>query len=163
MQKLKSKDQIKAEDVLAWATEELHRNLTNVILNMQNHPRPYFMLIHIHDGYDGKLGGLGHKVRNDLLNSKDQITPKDITAGERTIDLSKKKTTHNIIMLLDYPPAIPLLSTSLLKVDNRRGRVDWIYILPPDKPVIWGADMGEQSQFVFQSAKKSNAPVIFSN
>lgn len=160
MKNVKSKSQIKAEEVLAWATEELHKALTNIIINMQNHPRPYFMLIHIKDNYDGMLGGFGHKNRNDLLQTTHIPTPAEFVQGARIIDLSKKKVIHNVIILMDKPPAVPMISTSLIRVDNKQGRASWVYILPPDKPVIWGADMGEQSEFVFRSAAKSNAPIV---
>jgi len=160
VEKTKSKDHRKGEEVLAWATEELHKALTNIIINMQNHPRPYFMLIHIKDSYDGRLGGFGHKVRNDLLESHHIPTPAEFVSGERIIDLSKKKVVHNVIVLMDKPPAVPMISTSLLRIDNKQGSASWIYILPPDKPVIWGCDMGEQNEFVFNSAAKSNAPIV---
>ena len=165
MKQVKSKDQKKAEEILMWATEELHKNLTNIIINMQNHPRPYYMLIHMTDGYHGKPAELVGKIRNDLLNSTHVPSPDEFVKGERIIDLSKMKVVHNTINLYEewhlpkYVP-VPLISTSLIRVDNRQGRAQWIYILPPDKPVIWGCDIGEQSEFVFRSAVKSNAPIV---
>lgn len=161
MRTVKSKDQIKAEDVLHWATANLHENLTNIIMNMQGHPRPYFMLIHVTDGYHGKPAGLIGKICNDLLNSKYTPTNVEMKLGERTIDLSKSKVSGTRIVLMDNPPGIPLISTSLLRVDNKQGRVNWIYILPPDKPILWGADMGEASEFVYKSAERARAPVAY--
>ena len=157
----KSKDQIKAEDVLRWATANLHENLTNIIMNMQDHPRPYFMLIHVSDGYHGKPAGMVGTIRNDLLNSSHAPTKAEVMLGERTIDLSKLKVSGTRIVLMDNPPGIPLISTSLLRVDNKQGRVNWIYILPPDKPILWGADMGEASEFVYKSAERAQAPVVY--
>jgi len=160
MSRAKSKDQMKAEDVLHWATAGLHKNLTNIIMNLQHRREPYYMLIHVTDGYHGKPAGLIGKIRNDLLNSNTVLTPAEVLAGERTVDLSKKKVSGTRIMLMENPPAIPLISSSLLRVDNVQGRVNWIYILPPDKPIIWGADMGEASEFVYKSAKAANAPIV---
>ena len=156
----KSKDHKKAEEVLMWATAGLHENLTNIIINMQNHPRPYYMLIHVKDCYDGVPAGLVGKLRNDLLGTKYTPTPSEMRAGVRTMDLSNQRTASNLIVLSDNPPIVPLISTSLLRVDNKQGRVNWIYILPPDKPIIYGADMGEASEFVFKSAANSNAPIV---
>ena len=159
--KTKSKDQIKAEDVLHWATAKLHEDLTNIIMNMQHHPRPYFMLIHVKDGYHGPPAGMTGRIRNDLLNSKYEPTAKEKIEGVRTVDQSKVKVSSNLIILMDNPPSIPLISTSLLRVDNKQGRVNWVYILPPDKPILWGADMGEASEFVYKSAEAANAPVVY--
>lgn len=161
MSRVKSKDQKKAEDVLHWATANLHENLTNIIMNLQGHPRPYFMLIHVSDGYHGKLAGMVGKLRNDLLNSK--YVPKivEVMQGERTVDLSKSKVSHTTIMLMDNPPTVPMISSSLLRVDNKQGRVNWVYILPPDKPILWGAEMGEASEFVYKSAERAQAPVVY--
>lgn len=159
--RVKSKDQIKAEDVLHWATANLHENLTNIIMNMQGHPRPYFMLIHVTDGYHGPPANLIGKLRNDLLNSKHKPTKVEIRLGERTIDLSKSKVSGTRIMLMDNPPSVPMISSSLLRVDNKQGRVNWIYILPPDKPILWGADMGEASEFVYKSAEQAQAPIVY--
>ncbi len=161
MSRVKSKDQTKAEDVLHWATDNLHENLTNIIMNMQGHPRPYFMLIHISDGYHGRPASLVGKIRNDLLNSQYKPKTSEIIQDERTIDLSKSKVSHDIIVLMDNPPPQPLISSSLLRVDNKQGRVNWIYILPPDKPILWGADMGEASEFVYKSAERAQAPVVY--
>lgn len=161
MRQVKSKSQIKAEDVLHWATQNLHENLTNIIMNMENHPRPYFMLIHVSDGYHGKPANMIGTIRNDLLNSKHIPDAKEILTGERTVDLSKLKVSGTRIILLDNPPSVPMISSSLLRVDNKQGRVNWIYILPPDKPILWGAEMGEASEFVYKSAAKANAPVIY--
>lgn len=161
MRTTKSKDQRKAEDVLHWATANLHKNLTNIIMNMQGHPRPYFMLIHVSDGYHGRPAELVGRTRNDLLGSKYEPIAKEILQGERTIDMSKVKVSSTRIMLMDNPPGVPLISSSLLRVDNKQGRINWIYILPPDKPILWGADMGEASEFVIRSAANANAPVVY--
>lgn len=158
----KSKDQIKAEDVLHWATANLHENLTNIIMNLEDHPRPYFMLIHVSDGYHGVPAGMVGTVRNDLLNSKYIPNKKEILQGERTVDLSKSKVSGTRIVLMDNPPNQPLISSSLLRVDNKQGRVNWIYILPPDKPILYGVDMGEASEFVYKSAAKAKAPIVYS-
>ena len=119
-------------------------------------------MIHMTDGYHGKPAGLVGTIRNDLLKCGDTYvpTPAEFVSGERIMDLSKKKVVHNIVVLMENPPLIPLISTSLLRVDNAQGRVNWIYILPPDKPVIWGAEMGEASEFVFKSAVAAKAPII---
>ena len=161
MRPVKSRDQIKAEEVLHWATANLHENLTNIIMNMQNHPRPYFMLIHVTDGYHGKPAGMVGMIRNDLLSSKYVPDVKEVLQGERTLDLSKVKVSATRIILMDDPPSIPLVSSSLLRVDNKQGRINWVYILPPDKPILWGADMGEASEFVYHSAAKAKAPIIY--
>ena len=160
MRQVKSKSQIKAEDVLHWATQNLHENLTNIIMNMESHPRPYFMLIHVSDGYHGTPATMVGSIRNDLLNSKHIPDAKELILGERTVDLSKSKVSGTRIILMDNPPSVPMISSSLLRVDNKQGRVNWIYILPPDKPILWGAEMGEASEFVYRSAAAAQAPIV---
>ena len=142
------------QDVTIWATEELHKRLTAVIMGNQWRDCIYYLLVFIKDSYNGKLGALGHKVvTQDYFPAE--------PAGEKTIDLSKKKVAHNIITIMDRPPPAPFIGTMLWQIDNSKGRAKCIYILPADKPIVWGEEMGESSEFIFNSAVNSAAPIIY--
>lgn len=137
-------------DVTLWMTAELHKMLTKVIMAKENHPRVYWLLIKFEYGYMGPKA-----VRsNDLINKGKQ--------GEKTIDLSGKVVTNTTIVCLeewDLPP-VPLINSALWRIDNKIGEARCIYILPPDKPIMLGTEMGESSNFIWKSAR--GAPLVWS-
>lgn len=136
------------KDVILWMTNELHKVLTKVIMAKENYPRIYFIMVIMSDGYLGPPA-----VRsNSLLNTG--------RAGEKTMDLSGKHVIHNRLVCMDAPPPVPLISTSLWRIDNKIGEARCVYILPPDKPIMLGVEMGEMSKFIWKSAR--NAPLIYS-
>ena len=136
------------QDVTLWLTDELHKMLTKVILAKENHPRPYYILVTVKDRYLGPPA----RRHNRLLNQGPD--------GEKTVDFSGKHVIHNTLVLLDRPPAVPLIDSSLWRIDNKIGEARCIYILPPDKPIILGQQMGEASKFIWKSAQ--GAPLIWS-
>lgn len=135
-------------DVTLWMTDELHKMLTKVIMAKENYPRIYYIMVIIKDGYEGPIP----KRNNELLNVGEQ--------GEEAIDLSGKHVIHNRIVIIDSPPVVPMIGSSLWRIDNKIGEARCVYILPPDKPIIYGAQMGEASKFIWKSAQ--NAPLIYS-
>ena len=135
-------------DVTLWMTDCLHKVLTKVILAKQDWPFVYYIMVITKDGYLGPLD----KRNNELLNQGE--------TGEKTIDLSKKHVIHNRLIIMREPPPIPMIGTSLWRISNKLGEARCIYILPPDKPMITGTQMGEASKFIWKSAK--NAPLIYS-
>ena len=138
-------------DVTLWLTDELHKMLTKVILAKQNHPRIYWLQVQMSDKYLGPTA-----VRsNDLVNPG--------KAGTKTIDLSGKVVTHTTIVIMEswQVPPVPMLSTSLWRINNKIGEAKCIYILPPDKPIILGTQMGESSKFIWKSAQ--GAPLVYGN
>lgn len=138
------------KDVTLWMTDELHKVLTKVIMAKENHPRPYYIQVQMSDKYLGPTA-----VRsNDLINKGEP--------GTKTVDLSGKVVTRNTIVIMeewDVPP-VPMLSTSLWRIDNRIGEAKCVYILPPDKPIMLGTEMGEASKFIWKSAR--GAPLVWS-
>jgi len=136
------------QDVTLWLTDTLHKMLTKVIMAKENHPRVYYILVTVKDRYLGPPA----KRHNRLLNQGPD--------GEKTVDLSGKHVIHNTLVLLNRPPAVPLLDSSLWRIDNKIGEARCIYILPADKPIILGTQMGEMSKFIWKSAQ--GAPLIHS-
>lgn len=136
-------------DVTLWMTDNLHKVLTKIIMAKENHLRIYYILVVMNDKYLGPTA-----VRsNDLINPGEP--------GIKTMDLSGKFVTHNTIVLMDKPPIVPMISTSLWRINNKIGEAKCIYILPPDKPIILGTQMGESSKFIWKSAQ--GAPLIWSS
>ena len=126
------------KDVTLWLTNELHKMLTKVIMAKESHPRIYYILVIMKDGYEGQS-----------MASKDQ----------KTIDLSSKRVIHNRLILLNEPPRVPMISSSLWRIDNKIGEAKCMYILPPDKPIMYGVEMGEASKFIWKSAQ--GAPLVY--
>ena len=128
-------------DVTLWMTDELHKRLTEVIMAKENHPRVYYILVIMKDGYEGQSM---------------------VSEGQKTIDLSGKHVNHNRIVCMEewQIPKVSLLSTIMLRIDNRIGEVDWKYILPPDNPIESGTQMGESCKFIWKSAR--GAPLVWS-
>ncbi len=135
------------KDVTLWMTDELHKRLTEVIMAKENHPRVYWILVKMNDGYqapamvrsDGALGG-----------------------RTKTVDLSGKHVNCNRLVCMEWYhlPPVPLINSSLWRIDNKIGEAKCIYILPPDRPIMMGTEMGESSRFIWKSAKR--APLVFS-
>ena len=92
---------------------------------------------------------------NDLINKG--------APGTRTMDLSGKVVTHNTIVIMErwHLPPVPMLSTSLWRINNKIGEARCMYILPPDKPIILGTEMGESSKFIWKSSQ--GAPLVWSS
>lgn len=126
------------QDVTLWLTDELHKMLTKVIMAKENHPRIYYILVIMKDGYEGQSMA---------------------SEGQKTIDLSGKHVIHNRLVLLDEPPVVPMISSSLWRIDNKIGEARCVYILPPDKPIMYGTKMGETSKFIWKSAQ--GAPLVY--
>lgn len=127
------------KDVTLWLTEELHKMLTKVIMAKEKHPRIYYILVIMKNGYEGQSMA---------------------SESQRTVDLSGKHVVHNRLVLLDEPPPVPMINSSLWRIDNKIGEARCMYILPPDKPIMLGTEMGESSKFIWKSAR--GAPLIWS-
>jgi hypothetical protein len=135
-------------EIRAWATEELHKALTKVIYAKQSRRRPYYIMVIIKNGYDGPPA---YGNNNELLHSGEK--------GETTIDLSGKRVVTQRLILLEQPPKVPMVNSSLWRVDNVKGEVYCVYILPPDRPMIQGFELKEESRIAFECGSKM--PIIY--
>ena len=125
-------------DIMTWATEDLNKKLIEVVNSKSSRTRPYFILVITKDGY------MGQAAKN-----ADRGIP------TQTVDLSKKKVCSNRIMILEPEsvPKVPMLGTSLFRVDNKTGEVKCMYVLPLDKPQFGNFKIGGESELVAKSAK----------
>jgi len=144
-------------DVKEWATKILHDHLERIINSKSGYSQPYYILIFMKDGYTG-VPAYGNN--NELLHGEDSgVRPhKNKT---KTVDLSKKRVmSHRFILLnKNKVPPVPLVGTSLVYVNNKTGQVRFIYILPPDKPMIQGFDVELESKTVAQCGV--NMPIVY--
>jgi hypothetical protein len=131
---------MRIHDVTKWATEELKRGLMRVVEAKANRKEPYYIMVVVKNGYDGPPAMGGDK-------------------DTRTEDFSTKKVVTNRLVILDRPPPIPLIGTSLWKVNNVSGRIDCIYALPPDRPFIGGFEVGQESEVIARSAQ--GMPILY--
>lgn len=124
---------IKWGDFHAWCTQNLHSELDKVI-GKNLHRDRYFLLVIVNNGYDGPPTGDG-KIR-----------------PTKEVDLSTKTVMHCIINIIDRPPLIRLIGSSLWEVDNRIGLARCVYSLPPERPTR-ESDDSMSSELVHRSAK----------
>ena len=127
-------------DVTLWMTQELHKRLTEVIMAKENHPRIYFILVVMKDGYEGQPSS---------------------SLCQKTVDLSGKHVNSNRIICLEewQLPPVPMINSSLWRIDNKIGEARCIYILPPDKPIMAGVEFSESCKFIWKSAQ--GAPLVY--
>lgn len=121
-------------DLGHFCSDVLERELMKVINRNQHKERPYWILVVNKSRYSG---------------------PK--ISAKQTKDVLLKGNIINTILVvipdkLMLPPCRQL-GTALLKVDNRKGRTKWVYVLPPDKPVMQPVDFVGESEFIGESAK----------
>ena len=144
-------------EIKAFATKDLQENL-EAIVNAKSHRRePYYMLVIFGEGYHGPAA---KGTNNYLLHGEDKKQA-PMTGATKDIDLSGLKVMKQTIQVLEpcMVPNIPLIGTTLIKVDNKRGSVDFVYILPPDKPIVSGFEVEGHSE----TAEKcgANMPYIY--
>lgn len=127
-------------DIKIWATKVLHDDLERIINAKSSFSLPYYILIIMKEGYQG---------------------PPTKSKGTKTVDMSGKRVmTHRFILLNENRvPAVPLIGSALVYVNNKTGQVKFMYILPPDKPMIGGFDVELESETVLKCGQ--NMPYIY--
>jgi hypothetical protein len=133
---------MKYGDFYEWVTNNLHTTLTKIINAKSQRQRPYYILVIVKKGYEGPMA----RNSNELITSEEIIK----NVSERLIehDFSGKIMFSTRIIILDNAPVVPMIGSSLWRIDNRIGEAKCLYILPPDKPVDSAVDMEETSEFI---------------
>ena len=127
-------------DITAWATKVLHDGLEAVINSKASRRTPYFILVIIKDGYHGPP-----------VSNRDH--------DKKTVDMSAQKVVTNRFVIMDKAPSIPMIGSSLWRVDNKIGEVRCMYILPPDRPMIAGFTVEQESETVSKCAQ--GMPILY--
>ena len=138
-------------DITTWAQKVMHDGLEAVINSKAARRTPYFIMVIVKEGYDGPPP---RKSDNHLLHGR-----KKRSSGTRTIDMTKKRVVTNRFLIMDNAPMVPMIGSSLWRIDNKTGEVRCMYILPPDKPMVGGFNVGLDSQTVGKCAK--GMPIIY--
>ncbi len=142
-------------DVKQWATKVLHDDLEAIINAKSSYSLPYYILITMKPGYDGPAA-FGNS--NELLHGEDTRRRPERKAT-KTVDMSKQRVMTHRMILMNTPPAVPLVGSSLVYINNKTGQVRFMYILPPDMPMIAGFDVELESETVAQDS--IGMPIVF--
>ena len=150
-------DNLTVGDIKQWATKILHDELESIINAKSGYSLPYYILIIMKEGYQGPAA---YGNNNELLHGDDKGL-KPHTSQTKEVDLSKKRVmTHRFILLNENKvPKIPMIGSALVYVNNKTGQVRFLYILPPDKPMIPGFDVELESETVLKCEK--HVPVVY--
>ena len=142
-------------DITQAFTADLFDKIERVINAKSKRRRPYYLLIHMKEGYEGPLA-MGNN--NELLHGTD-TGQKRCRGATKTVDMSEQKVGSAVIQIMEawQVPRIPLISCMLMKVDNQTGQIERLYALPPDLPCM--AEGGIDSQVVAKSAK--GMPIVY--
>jgi hypothetical protein len=122
-------------DFTEWCKSILYRELDKIINRFQGVKDPYWILILTKPHYTGPT------------DSAKQT--KDVLVGGNVIN-----TRFVVILNKSQLPAFRQIGTALLKVDNKAGQADWVYILPRDLPFTQPVEFGEESMIVAKSAQE---------
>jgi len=132
-------------DVRKWAIEVFKEALDKIVESKNSRRVPYYILATVEDGYAGPPA---YGNSNEILGN--------VARASDTINMEGKKVARNRFMILEESglPPIPLIGSSLFKIDNIRGKVDCIYALPPDMPRMENFEVGDSnSEFVHNCAE----------
>ena len=92
-----------------------------------------------------------------FFNQSDAI---DHTIHRTTVRIMRKDQLRKVIPYVGGKP-VPMLGTGLLKVDNQKGKAEWVWILPRDIPHTQDATPFDQViEEVASRAFARNVPII---
>lgn len=117
-----------------WCSDILEREITKVINRNQYRERPYWVLVVSKSRYAGP--------KSSAKQTKDVILKGNVI-----------NTTLILIPDKSMLPPCRQLGTALLKVNNKTGQSKWVYVLPPDKPIMQPVEYDGESEFVGKSAR----------
>ena len=131
-------------DFRNWSMQTLYKHIDKVINAYQWKQKPYYIMALVERG---NMGPPTNNANHILSGSKIPVNK------VKTIDLSGKVVMKCTLTLIDEPPIVPMINTMLWKVDNIRGTIDPVYVLPLDAPVNSDKEFTEQSELVEKSGK----------
>lgn len=137
-------------DFRNWSMGVLYAQIEKVINAKQHRRKPYYIMAKLERGYSGP----------PVQNANNILSGDEVAAGKtENVDLTGKTVLSSRLVLLDAPPLVPMINTMLWKVDNVKGLIEPVYVLPMDTPVDSDKDFTEQSELVAKSGK--NMPLVF--
>ena len=146
---------LKHGDVTTWAQKVMADGLESIV-NAKSHMRtPYFIQVITKEGYDGPAakGNSNHLLHGTDCGRAPEHGPC------KTVDMSGKRVVTNRFLIMNNAPPVPMLGSSLWRINNKTGEVRCMYILPLDRPMVAGFNVEEESELVANSAK--GMPIIY--
>ncbi len=137
-------------DFRKWSMGVLYEQIDKVVNAKQSRRRPYYIMAKLERGYSGTPV----KTDNHILTG-DEVAAKQT----KDMDLTGKIVLSSRLVLMDAPPLVPMINTMLWKVDNIKGTIDPVYVLPLDAPVDSDKEFTEQSELVEKSGE--NMPLAY--
>ena len=131
-------------DFRNWSMGVLYEQIEKVINAKQARRTPYYIMARLERGYSGTPV----KTDNHILTGADAAAKQT-----KDMDLSGKIVLSSRLVLMDTPPLVPMINTMLWKVDNIKGTIDPVYVLPLDAPVDSDKEFTEQSDLVDKSGQ----------
>ena len=117
-----------------WAKSVLYRELDKIINRFQHIRTPYWILVMTKPHYAGPTAS--------AEQTKDVVLKGNVINTRFVVILDKRQL-----------PAQRQVGTALLKIDNRIGQTEWIYILPRDMPFTQPVELDVESEIVGKSAQ----------
>ena len=142
-------------DIKGWATKVLHDELETIVNSKSSYSLPYYIVITMKEGYDGPAA---YGNNNELLHGDDKKT-KPRRGKTKTVNMEGQRVMTQRFILVNKPPLIPLVGSAVVYVNNKTGEVKFLYILPPDKPMIGGFDVELESEAVLRAEK--GMPIVY--
>jgi len=141
-------------DFNEWVTMDFHRNIERIVNAKAGRTKPYFILVIIKNGYDGTpaYGNANMLIADETQKLVAKIDTQ-VTTTDMNLEGKRVMSMRMVILEPEKVPPVPMIGTSLWKVDNVKGDIRCIYILPQDKPIIEGVELEQESQLVFRSGK----------
>ncbi len=137
-------------DFRKWSMGVLYAQIEKVVNAKQYRRKPYYIMAKLERGYTG----VPVQNANNIL-SGDKVAAKKT----KNIDLRGKVVLSSRLVLLEEPPIVQMINTMIWKVDNVRGYIEPIYVLPMDVPVDSDKEFTEESELVAKSGK--DMPLFF--
>jgi len=116
---------------------------------MSRRTSPYYLLVTVEDGYSGPPA-FGNS--NEMLGN--------IARASSSMDLTGKRVSRARWIILDTPPKVPLLGSSLFKVDNVKGKLDCMWCLPRDEPRMVEKRVGSMNNAVLHKSAEG-MPIMY--
>ena len=130
------------------------KNMLELILNrMSKHPAIYWILIH------SDWDNLEKPTLNTPMPWRNSLGPM-IRPHKTDVIVAPENVLRTNFVLIPTKPTHPLVSTACVEVNNKQGRVTWLWVLPKDAPrPLVEQEKDSENETVFESAKQSGAIV----
>ena len=131
-------------DIGYMGNEVLYRELVKIVNSHQHwKDEPYYIFIELKPNYLGpRMDDSPQKTKMVFLKNVKHIIHNKITVAQ---------TKEILVRVLPF--GMRQLGTACAKIDNKEGKFKWLWVLPPDTPIMQPVEFDGESEFVGKSAK----------